>query len=168
MENIFKILKNDLTIIDIETSGLDIKKDRIIQIGMVKYQVDGNITEYKRNFKVDIEISEEANEIHSITNELLEYEKYFSETYGEVLEFIGDSDLGGYNLINFDLPFLFEEFSRVGIKFPFFKRKILDIYKILNKFKPRTLEAVYQRWFGSDFHSHDALNDSKASMIYMT
>lgn len=164
MENIFKIIKNDLSIIDLETTGMDIKNDRIIQIGILKFNLkDNKIEKYKRNIKVDKDISEEAYLIHNISNEDLKNEKYFSEIAEEILDFVKDSDLGGYNQISFDLPFLFEEFSRIGIKFDYFKRKIVDIYKILNKYKPRTLEGVYERMFNSSFKSHDSIEDCYAT-----
>ncbi len=112
-------VENPITFFDIETTGLDLEQDRIIQISAIKYFPDGSTKSLKQNFNPEGRaISKEAQEIHGLSAELLEKEPLFRDKANIIYEeFFKDSDLAGYNILNFDIPLILEEFKRIGIEF---------------------------------------------------
>ena len=103
-------LQKPLCVFDLETTGLDISKDRIVQIAIVKINPSGNKEELNLIINPQITISDENATIHGITNEMVEDAETFKEAAIKIMEFIGDSDLAGYNSNKFDIPVLAEEF----------------------------------------------------------
>jgi DNA polymerase-3 subunit epsilon len=158
-------LKKDLIFIDIEATGLHVTRDRIIQIGMIKYLANSDQTEtYNELINPGIPISEEAMEVHGITPKMLKNKPGFRHKAKEVFEFIGNGDLAGYNLNRFDIPILMEELDRCGFDFELGRRNIIDVQRIFYKMEPRNLNAAYKFYCGKKLeNAHDAMADVRAT-----
>lgn len=160
-------MENTIVWFDLETTGLDISNDRIIEICLIKTDTSGNeIAMFKTKVNPEgVKSRPEAFEKHGITDESLLDEDTFKYIAPSVVEFIGDSDLGGYNIIRYDLPLLIEEFIRAGVPFNYRSRAIVDPYKILAKYEPRGLGATYTRLTGKKIeNAHKAEDDVRATM----
>jgi len=156
----------DLVFFDIESTGLNVLKDRIIQLAMIKY-CKGSESPEERMWLINpgIPISEEAMAVHGITPEMLKNKPLFSQLSEEINAFIGNADLAGYNSDRFDVPMLLEEFYRSGIQFSLENRRLLDVQKIFYKMEPRTLKAAYKFYCDQELEdAHDALNDVRATV----
>lgn len=144
-----------------ETTGLSITKDRIVQIACIKEDVEKSIL-----INPQIPILETATEVHGITNEMVKDCPTFPQVANSLLEFFEGEDLAGYNSNRFDIPILIEEFHRAGIDFSLEGRVILDMFQIECNRNPRTLAAIYQRITGNELSgAHDALIDTRATKI---
>lgn len=159
-------LENDLVFFDIESTGLNVLKDRILQIALIKYSKGHSVPkELFLMINPGVLISEEAFAIHGISNEMVRNKPTFQQVAKEIFDFIGHADLAGYNSDRFDVPMLMEEFHRVGLNFDISKRKLLDIQKIFYKMEPRTLKAAYKLYCDGDLtDAHDAMADAKATV----
>lgn len=158
-------LDRELCFFDVEATGLHVIRDRIIQIGIVKYsQEGGEPEEYSTYVNPGIPISEEAMRITGITPDTVRNKPSFQQVAQEIYEFIGDADLSGYNCNRFDIPILMEEFARVGIDFVIDERRVIDVQRIFYRMEPRTLRAAHQYYCGEKFaDAHDALADVRAT-----
>ncbi len=159
-------LTKPIVFFDVETTGLNIVRDRIIQIALIKYN-PGQETpeEWTALINPEMAIPEDSQKIHGISNEMVADKPTFGELASELYAFIGNADLGGYNSDRFDIPMLMEEFARVGIDFSLENRKSVDVQKIFYKMEPRTLSAAYQYYCDKDLvDAHDALVDVKATI----
>ncbi|MCH2045592.1 MAG: 3'-5' exonuclease [Saprospiraceae bacterium] len=157
-------LDKDLIFFDLETTGGDIVKDRIIQIGLVKYKVDGTTEEREYNINPNMPIKPDATQVHGITDEDVKDLFSFKQYAVELFDFIGDADLGGYNSNRFDVPILVEEFARVGLELDISKRRLIDALQIFYKMEPRTLKAALRFYCNQELiEAHDALADTKAT-----
>jgi DNA polymerase-3 subunit epsilon len=151
--------------LDLETTGLDISKDRIIEIGMIKRMPDGTETEFFRRVNPTIPISQESTEITGISNDMVKDEPTFNQLVDEIAGFIGDADLGGYNSNKFDIPVLAEEFLRANHIFDIQARKLIDVQNIFHKMEQRTLVAAYQFYCDKKMeNAHNAMYDTKVTM----
>lgn len=149
---------------DLETTGLDIVKDRIIQIAVVRKDNDGKIEEKKVLINPEIPIAPEATEVHGITNEMVKDAPTFKQVARSLYKYIEGYDLSGYNILRFDLPLLVEELLRAGVDFSFDGVKIIDVMKIYKKLHPRDLGSCYNYYTGRTLDgAHDALNDTRAT-----
>jgi DNA polymerase III subunit epsilon len=158
-------LEKDLCFFDLETTGSDVYKDRIVQIALIKYPKDGS-GPIERKYLVNPlqPISIEATLIHGISNDMVRDAAPFKLLAVEIFDFIGDSDLGGYNSNRFDIPLLIEEFSRVGLTFSLEGRRLIDALQIFYKMEPRTLQAALKFYCGKTLEqAHDALADTRAT-----
>jgi DNA polymerase III subunit epsilon len=166
MNNIQINLDRDLVFFDVETTGLNVIRDRIVQIALVKLHKNGQPqTELSMLINPGIPISEESMQIHGITPKDLANKPVFQQVAQKIWDFIGDSDLAGYNSNRFDVPMLMEEFARVGMEFDVSKRRLLDVQRIFYKMEPRTLKAAYRFYCGQELtDAHDALADVKATI----
>ncbi len=166
MNNIQINLDRDLVFFDVETTGLNVVRDRIVQIALVKLHKNGEPqSELSMLINPGIPISEESMQIHGITPKDLANKPTFQQVAQKIWDFIGDCDLGGYNSNRFDVPMLMEEFSRVGMEFDVSKRRLLDVQRIFYKMEPRTLKAAYRFYCGQELtDAHDALADVKATI----
>ena len=160
-------LKRPLIVFDLETTGLDLVKDRIIQIAFIKVWPDGR--EERENLLVNpgMPISAETTKITSITNEMVEYEPSFQHYAKRLSETFKGCDFAGFNSNHFDIPMLAEEFLRAGIDFDFSKCHLIDIQTIFHKMEPRNLSAAYQFYCGrkmsDDYQAHLANEDTEAT-----
>jgi DNA polymerase III subunit epsilon len=159
-------LKKSLVFFDIEATGLNVLRDRIVQIALVRYDRDQPEPEtFTSLVNPGIPISEEAIAVHGITPEKVKNAPTFPQIADKILAFIGDSDLAGYNSNRFDIPMLMEEFGRAGIAFQVDQRSLLDVQQIFYKMEPRTLKAAHRFYCGEEMaDAHDALADVKATI----
>ena len=163
-------MENEKSIVwfDLETTGVNTVTDRIIEICLIKTDLKGNeISKFYSlvNPGSDIEIKPEAFAKHGISKEDLEDQDGFGFIASEVLSFIGDSYLGGYNILYFDIPMLVQEFLRAGVVFEYRDRPVIDPFLIYTKYEPRNLESVYKRLTGKDLEgAHRAENDILATI----
>ncbi|OGH60075.1 MAG: hypothetical protein A2725_00290 [Candidatus Magasanikbacteria bacterium RIFCSPHIGHO2_01_FULL_33_34] len=159
-----KIIK-PIVFFDLEATGLNVFEDRIIQIGAIKYFPDGSKTEHEWLINPKIPITDEAMEIHGITNEMVKDKPTFGDIAQDLTQLFLDSDLGGYNIRYFDIPMLQNEFSRIELPFDVEDRKIVDAMLIFKLKEPRTLAAAYKKYVGGEFeNAHNAIADIKASI----
>jgi len=157
-------IKSDLIFLDIEATGANFLKDRIIQLAMIKYKpgVD-EPEEWDELINPGIPISQEAYEIHQIDAQALARKPTFGQLAEKILKFIGGADLVAYNSYKLDIPILLEEFARVGIDWNIKNRKIIDVQRIFHKMEPRTLKAALKFYCNSELEAaHNALADTRA------
>jgi DNA polymerase-3 subunit epsilon len=152
-------LTRPLAFFDLETTGINIVTDRIVEIAILKVHPNGN--EQSVNYRVNpqMPIPPKTSEIHGIYDADVLDKPTFAEIGKEILLFLNDCDLAGYNSNKFDIPLLAEEFSRVGIEFNWTKRKFVDAHVLFLKKEQRTLSAAYKFYCDKDLenaHSADA------------
>ena len=137
-------LSKPLIVFDLETTGLDIVQDRIVEISLLKIEGNGNRSSITKRINPGIPISAESSSIHGIYDKDVENEPVFKQVAAEIKNFIGNADLAGFNSNKFDIPMLMEEFLRNDVEFDISKRKCIDVQNIFHKMEKRTLEAAYQ------------------------
>ncbi len=159
-------LERDLCFFDLEATGLNVVRDRIMQIAMIKFFKDGREpAELNLLINPGIPISEEAFSVHGISPKDVANKPTFRQVAQQLYDFIGDADLAGYNINRFDVPMLMEEFARVGIDFDIENRRIVDCQRIFYRMEPRTLRAALKFYCGKDMEdAHDALADVRATV----
>lgn len=159
-------LTKDICFFDIESTGLNVIRDRILQIAIIKLKHNSSEPEeLSMLINPGIPISEEAMKVHGITPKDLANKPSFQQVAQKLFDFIGNSDLGGYNCNRFDIPMLMEEFSRVGLDFTMDNRKVIDVQRIFYKMEPRTLKAALKFYCNTELEdAHDALNDVRATI----
>lgn len=158
-------LTRPLIFFDLETTGLNIGKDRIVQISMIKVMPDGSEMELTETVDPGIHISEESTGIHGFTDADVCGKPKFEELADKLLEFIGESDMAGYNSNKFDIPLLAEEFLRCGRNLDFRNRYLIDVQNIYHKMEPRTLAAAHKFYCHTDYeNAHDAAADARATL----
>ena len=157
-------LKRPLAFFDLETTGLDIAKDRIVEISILKVSPDGKEETYTRRIDPTIPMSKQASEITGITDSDLKDMPTFKEVAPEIVKFLDNCDIAGYNSNKFDIPLLAEEFIRAEVDFDFSKRKIIDVQVIYHKKEQRTLKAAYKFYCDKDLeNAHSAEADTYAT-----
>lgn len=157
-------LKKPLCVFDLETTGLQITKDRIVQIAIIKILPDGSKKDLNLIVNPEMVIPQEVIDIHGITNERAAKSPTFKELAPQIISFIGDSDLAGFNSNKFDIPVLAEEFLRVNAKFDLSQRAFIDVQNIFHKMEQRTLVAAYKFYCGKTLeNAHDAMYDTIAT-----
>ena len=158
-------LERPIVFFDLETTGINVGQDHIVQICLYKVNPDGvcrTATHYVRPVDakgVTLHIPEQTTQIHGITDADVADKPTFRELAPMIAEFIGDSDLAGYNSNKFDVPMLAEEFLRAGYPFDIRKRHLVDVQNIFHKMEQRTLKAAYRFYCGKELenaHSADA------------
>ncbi|MDT7833373.1 exonuclease domain-containing protein [Flavobacteriaceae bacterium S356] len=157
-------LTKPIVFFDLETTGINIANDRIVEISILKIFPNG--TQESKTWLVnpEIEIPADATAVHGITNEKVVTEPTFKEIADVVNTMIADADLAGFNSNRFDIPLLAEEFLRVGIDFDMNNRKAIDVQVIFHKKEQRTLSAGYKFYCGKDLDdAHSAEADTKAT-----
>ena len=166
-QHILSVLNLDkpLVIFDLETTGLSLTYDRIIELAFVKIFPDGQIKEEDRFFNPEIDISSEATEIHGLTNADLADKPFFRQQVSEIWDIFDNCYYGGFNIVNFDLPMLRREFLRSGYDFNFTKKQIIDSKVIYHTMEPRDLAAAYKYYCQKKLiNAHSALADVRASV----
>ena len=157
-------LSRSIAFFDLETTGLNISRDRIVEIGIVKIDKDHNETTYVQRINPEIEIPQESFEIHGISNEDVKDCPTFIEVAEDIKNFIGDADLAGYNSNKFDIPFLIEQFLQHEIEFSMKDRRYIDVQTIFHKMEQRTLSAAYKFYCSKELNdAHSAEADAKAT-----
>ena len=157
-------LKNPIVFFDLETTGLSITKDRIVEISLLKIFPNGNKESKTWLVNPTIPISEEAISIHKITNEQVKNEPTFKELASEIMTIIKDADLAGFNSNKFDIPLLTEEFLRAGINIDMKKKNMIDVQNIFHKKERRTLIAALKFYCDKELNeAHSAQADTQAT-----
>ena len=157
-------LEKPIVFFDLETTGVNIATDRIVEISILKVFPNGNKESKTWLVNPEIEIPKEAAEIHGITNEKVVTEPTFKELAPEVSKMIEGCDLAGFNSNRFDIPLLAEELMRAGIDFDMNDRKAVDVQTIFHKKEQRTLSAGYQFYCGKELEgAHGAEADTNAT-----
>jgi DNA polymerase-3 subunit epsilon len=159
-------LDRDLIFFDLEATGLNVIRDRIVQLAAVKYFADGREPEeISMLINPGIPISIEAMQVHGILPRDVANKPTFRQVADEIYAFFKDADLAGYNSNRFDIPMLIEEFSRVGIDFDMNSRRMIDVQRIFYKMEPRTLKAAVKFYCNENMkNAHDALADVQATV----
>lgn len=157
-------LDKPLVIFDVETTGLSMTMDKIIEIAYLKVFPDGRLIEGDIFLNPEIRISEESIAIHGITNEQVADKPAFKEVANNLWAIFENSYYSGFNVINFDLPILRREFLRVGYDFNYDHGQIIDSKVIYNYMEPRTLSAAYKLYCEKEhLDAHSALADVRAT-----
>lgn len=157
-------LKRPLVFFDLETTGVDTAKDRIVEISMVKVMPDGEEIVRTRLINPQMHIPEDATAIHGITDEDVKDQPTFAQIAKSLYKFIEGCDFGGFNSNRFDLPMLVEEFLRAGVDVDFKSRKFIDVQNIFHKMEQRTLVAAYKFYCDKDLtDAHSAEADTRAT-----
>ena len=160
-------LQKPLVIFDLETTGLDIVKDRIIQLSYIKVMPNGE--EIRGNYLINPEvyILPVITELTGITNDDVKDKPTFKQLASEIHVVFKGSDIAGFNSNHFDVPLLAEEFLRAGIDFDFSKCRLIDVQTIFHKLERRNLAAAYKFYCGrkmsDDFEAHRADQDTEAT-----
>ncbi len=159
-------LERDTVFFDIEATGLNVLKDRIVQIALIKYFKDGRPSEeIEMLINPGMHITKEAMEVHGITPEMLKDKPSFVEVGEKLWSYFKNADLGGYNSDRFDIPMLMEEFNRCGIMMDISNIRTIDVQKIFYKMEPRTLDAAVRFYCNKKIeNAHDAMADVKATV----
>lgn len=157
-------LTKPLAFFDLETTGLDPVKDRIVEISIVRVAVNGEKEVRTKRINPGIPIPAESSVIHGIRDEDVREAPSFKQVAASLAEFLQGCDLAGFNMIKFDLPMLTEEFLRAGIDFDVSNRKLVDAQKIFYLMEPRTLTAAYKFYCNKDLvAAHSAEADTLAT-----
>jgi len=158
-------LRNSIAFFDLEATGTNISTDRIVEISIVKVHPDGGQEIYTKRVNPTIPIPLETSLIHGIYDKDIKTEKPFKELAREIHQFIGQSDLAGFNVLKYDIPLLVEEFLRAGIEFDLDKRNLLDAQKIFFMMEKRNLSAAYKFYCGRTLeNAHSAEADTLATL----
>ena len=157
-------LKRPIIFFDLETTGVDTAKDRIVEISMAKIMPDGEEIVKTRKLNPEMHIPEEATAIHGITDEDVKDCPTFAQVAKSLEQFIRGCDFGGFNSNRFDPPVLVEEFLRAGVDVDFKRRKFIDVQNIFHKKEQRTLVAAYKFYCDKDLDdAHSAEADTLAT-----
>ena len=162
-------LERPLLFFDIESTGLNVATDRIVEISIVKVSPgapgEPNKVEVKtRRVNPTIPIPPEAQAVHGISDEDVRDEPEFRQLAKSLAQWMKGCDIAGYNSLKFDIPLLAEEFLRAGVEFDFRKRKLIDVQNIFHKKEQRTLKAAYKFYCGKNLdNAHSAEADTMAT-----
>ncbi|AXY75108.1 3'-5' exonuclease [Paraflavitalea soli] len=157
-------LSKPLAIIDLETTGINLSTDRIVEIAIVKIGTDGSKLVKRKLLNPEIPISVVSSDLHGITNEMVKDAPTFKQVANEIKQFLENCDLAGYNSNRFDIPMLAEEFLRVGLDFDFKGRRLVDVQKVFHLMEQRTLSAAYKFYCNKTLEgAHGAEADATAT-----
>jgi DNA polymerase-3 subunit epsilon len=137
-------LTRPIAFIDLETTGINISIDRIVEIAIVKIMPDGTKQVKRKLINPLMPIPKSSSDIHGITDEMVKDAPSFKQAANELKQFMDNCDLAGYNSNRFDIPMLIEEFLRIGIDFSTEGRKMVDVQKVFHLMEQRTLSAAYK------------------------
>ena len=157
-------LKRPLAFFDLETTGVNVASDRIVEISILKAMPDGSEDIKTLRINPMMPIPLESSLVHGIYDEDIKHEPTFKQVGEELARFLDDCDLAGYNSNRFDIPVLMEEFLRNGIDFDIDNRHFVDVQNIFHQMEQRTLKAAYQFYCGKNIeNAHSAEADIKAT-----
>ena len=137
-------LTKPLAFIDLETTGVNLATDRIIEIAIVKVLTDGKRSIKRKLINPQIPIPKQSSDLHGITNDMVKDAPGFKEVAQELRQMLDGCDIAGYNSNRFDIPMLVEEFLRAEIDFDMKGRRLIDVQNIFHRMEQRTLSAAYK------------------------
>ena len=157
-------LKKPIIFFDLETTGIDITRDRIVEICYIKVYPDGREVEYCKRINPGMHIPEVASAVHGIYDEDVKDCPQFKEVAREIANEFEGCDLAGFNSNRFDLPLLAEEFLRAQVDIDLTRHRAIDVQVIYHKLEQRTLSAAYKFYCGAELvNAHSALADTRAT-----
>ena len=157
-------LTRPIAFIDLETTGINVSTDKIVEIAIVKILIDGTKQVKRKLINPLMPIPEASSAIHGITNEMVKDAPSFKQAANEIKQFIENCDLAGYNSNRFDIPMLIEEFLRAGMEFSVEGKKLLDVQKVYHMMEQRTLGAAYKFYCNKQLdNAHSAEIDATAT-----
>ncbi|MDR9399876.1 MAG: 3'-5' exonuclease [Psychroflexus sp.] len=157
-------LSKPMCFFDLETTGTNIAKDRIVEISILKVHPNQNKESFTWRVNPQVPIPPETTKVHGITDEDVKNEPTFKQLAPKINEFIKNCDLAGYNSNRFDIPLLAEEMLRAGIEFDLSHTQMVDVQTIFHKKEKRTLEAAYKFYCDKDLtEAHSAEADTNAT-----
>lgn len=160
-------LQKPLVIFDLETTGLDLVKDRVIQLSYIKVYPDGHEERGDEIINPERPIPDEVSQLTGISNDDVKDKPTFKQLASKLCQVFTGSDIAGFNSNHFDVPLLAEEFLRAGIDFDFSKSRLIDVQTIFHKMERRNLAAAYKFYCGhkmeDDFEAHRADQDTEAT-----
>lgn len=157
-------LERPIAFIDLETTGINISTDKIVEIAIVRITPDGKKTVKRKLINPQMPIPKASTDIHGITDEMVKDAPTFKQAANEIKQFLEHCDLGGYNSNRFDIPMLIEEFLRIGLDFSTTGRKMVDVQKVFHMMEQRTLGAAYKFYCNKTLEgAHSAEVDATAT-----
>jgi DNA polymerase-3 subunit epsilon len=157
-------LRRPIAFIDIETTGINVSTDRIVEISVLKINPNGKEEWMTTRVNPEIPIPLKSTAIHGITDKDVADAPTFKEIAKNLTAFLEGTDLAGYNAIKFDIPVIAEEFLRANIDFNFRKRKYVDVQVIFHKKEQRTLSAAYLFYCKKELeNAHSSKADTEAT-----
>ena len=157
-------LKKPIIFFDLETTGTDISKDRIVEICYIKIFPDGREVEYTKRINPGMHIPEVASAVHGIYDEDVKDSPLFKDVAKEIANEFAGCDVAGFNSNRFDLPLLAEEFLRAQVDIDLSRLDAIDVQVLYHKREPRTLTAAYKFYCGKELEdAHSALADTRAT-----
>lgn len=151
---------------DLETTGVNVLKDRIVEISIVKIEPGKETTPTVKSRRINpgIPIPAEATAVHHITDEDVKDEPTFKQVARSLADFMRGCDIAGFNSVRFDIPLLDEEFHRAGVDFDFHRARFIDVQTIFHKLEPRNLTAAYRFYCDKELEgAHGATADTMAT-----
>lgn len=157
-------LRRPIAFLDLETTGINVSTDRIVEISVLKISPDGKQEWLSTRINPGMPIPPKSTAIHGITDADVADAPVFREIAKKLIAFLEGTDLAGYNAIKFDIPVLAEEFLRINMDFNFLKRKYIDVQVIFHKKEQRTLAAAYQFYCNKELeNAHSSMADTQAT-----
>jgi DNA polymerase-3 subunit epsilon len=157
-------LSRPICFLDLETTGINVSTDKIVEIAIVKISPDGTQVIKRKLINPEMLIPKTASDIHGISDEMVKDAPTFKVVANEIKQFIEGSDLAGYNSNRFDIPMLNEEFLRAGVSVDVESRKLLDVQKVFHMMEQRTLSAAYKFYCQKNLEdAHSAEADAMAT-----
>jgi DNA polymerase-3 subunit epsilon len=159
-----------IAFLDLETTGVNLSSDRIVEIAIVKIMPDHTRQVKRKLLNPEMQIPTASSDIHGITNEMVKDAPTFKQAGNEIKQFLQDCDLGGYNSNRFDIPILMEEFLRAGMDVDLSNRRMIDVQHIFYSMEPRTLSAAYKFYCQKELiNAHSAEVDINATIeVFMS
>ncbi|MBL0233066.1 MAG: 3'-5' exonuclease [Chitinophagaceae bacterium] len=157
-------LNKPIAFIDLETTGINLGTDRIVEIAIVKILADGSKIVKRKLLNPEMPIPKASSDVHGITNDMVKDAPSFKQVAQELKQILDGCDFAGYNSNRFDIPLLMEEFLRAGVEFDMRHRRLLDVQNIFHKMEPRTLSAAFKFYCGKELEgAHGAEVDATAT-----
>ncbi|MFT3747923.1 MAG: 3'-5' exonuclease [Agriterribacter sp.] len=157
-------LTRPVAFIDLETTGVNLATDRIVEIAIVKQSADNTRVVKRKLINPQMPIPKGASDVHGITDDMVKDAPAFKQVANEIRQFLDNCDLAGYNSNRFDIPLLVEEFLRAGLDFDVTDRHLLDVQKVYHMMEPRTLSAAYKFYCDKSLeNAHSAEADAQAT-----
>ncbi|WP_044172166.1 3'-5' exonuclease [Flectobacillus major] len=158
-------LRKPLAFFDLETTGVNVIKDRIVEISIAKANIDGSVTIKTRRVNPGIPIPLESSLVHGIYDEDIKDEPTFKQIAKSMAQFLEGCDLAGFNSNRFDVPILVEEFLRNDVEFDVKNRRLIDAQRIFHMMEPRNLSAAYRFYCNKELiDAHSAEADTIATL----
>jgi DNA polymerase-3 subunit epsilon len=150
-------LQRPLAFIDLETTGINVTADRIVEIAVVKILPSGEKQVKRKLINPQTPIPQNASNVHGITDDMVKDAPTFKQSANEIKQFLDGCDIAGFNSNKFDIPMLIEEFARAGLDFSIADKKMVDVQKIFHMMEQRTLTAAYR------FYCEKSLDDAHSA-----